>query len=61
MREGAWINIATCKFEWITEHCDWIKLPQNAAKIVYRTAFFSKSRTWQTITPVPNAKKFFGL
>ena len=33
MREGAWINIATGKFEWITEHCDWIKLPQNAAKI----------------------------
>ena len=33
MREAAWINIATGKFEWITEHCDWIKLPQNAAKI----------------------------
>ncbi|MGD0215089.1 MAG: hypothetical protein ABSB87_17820 [Terriglobales bacterium] len=33
MREGAWINAATGKFEWITEHSDWIKVPQNAAKI----------------------------
>ena len=33
MREGAWINIKTGKFEWITEHCDWIKVHGNAQKI----------------------------
>lgn len=33
MREGAWINAKTGRYEWITEHADWIKLPQNAAKI----------------------------
>ena len=48
MREGAWINIATGKFEWITEHCDWIKLPQNAAKIGLPDSVF------QQIKDMPN-------
>ena len=33
MKEGAWINIKTGRFEWITEHCDWIKVHDNAQKI----------------------------
>jgi hypothetical protein len=33
MREGAWINVKTGQFEWITEHCDWIKVHRNAQKI----------------------------
>jgi len=33
MKEGAWVNIATGRFEWITEHCDWIKVHENAQKI----------------------------
>lgn len=48
MREGAWINIATGRFEWITEHCDWIKLPQNAAKIGLPNNVF------QQIKDIPN-------
>jgi hypothetical protein len=48
MTEGAWINIATGKYEWITEHCDWIKLPQNAAKIGLPDSVF------QQIKDMPN-------
>ena len=33
MKEGFWINIATGRHERITEHCDWIKVPENAEKI----------------------------
>lgn len=33
MKEGAWINVETGQFEWITEHCDWIKVHGNAQKI----------------------------
>jgi hypothetical protein len=33
MKEGAWINVATGKFEWITEHCDWMKNHENAERI----------------------------
>ena len=48
MKEGAWVNIATGKFEWITEHCDWIKLPQNASKIGLPESVF------QQIKDLPN-------
>lgn len=48
MREGAWINIATGKFEWITEHSDWIKHAQNAAKIGLPDSVF------QQIKDMPN-------
>jgi hypothetical protein len=48
MREVAWINIATGKFEWITEHGDWIKLAQNAAKIGLPDGVF------QQIKDMPN-------
>ena len=64
MREGAWINIATGTFEWITEHCDWIKLPQNASKISLPDSIFQQIKDMPNdynITTVPNAKKFFGL
>jgi hypothetical protein len=33
MKDGFWINIATGRHERITEHCDWIKVRQNAEKI----------------------------
>ncbi len=33
MREGAWINVKTGQFEWITEHADWMKNHENAKKI----------------------------
>jgi hypothetical protein len=48
MREGAWVNIATGRFEWITEHCDWTKLPENAAEIGLPDSIF------QQIKDMPN-------
>jgi hypothetical protein len=48
MREGAWINIKTGRFEWITEHCDWIKVLRNAQKIGLPDEVYEK------IKDVPN-------
>jgi hypothetical protein len=33
VKEGYWINIATGQYERITEHCDWMKIHNNARKI----------------------------
>jgi hypothetical protein len=33
MKEGFWINISTGRYEQITEHCDWLKVHENAEKI----------------------------
>jgi len=33
LKEGAWVNIATGRFEWISEHCDWMKVRENAKRI----------------------------
>jgi hypothetical protein len=33
MKEGAWINVNTGKFEWVDEHASWIKRELNAEAI----------------------------
>ena len=48
MREGAWINIATGRYEWITEHADWMKNPINAKRIRLPDSVF------QSIRDIPN-------
>jgi hypothetical protein len=48
MKEGAWINVKTGRFEWITEHCDWIKVRGNAQKIGL------PKEVWERIKDMPN-------
>jgi hypothetical protein len=48
MKEGAWINVATGRYEWITEHCDWMKNSMNAKKIGLPDNVF------ETIKDMPN-------
>lgn len=48
MKEGAWINVNTGRFEWITEHCDWIKDHSNAQKIGL------PKEVWERIKDMPN-------
>jgi hypothetical protein len=33
MKEGAWINVKTGKFEWVDEHASWVKRELNAEAI----------------------------
>lgn len=42
MNDGAWININTGKFEWISEHACWIKQKANADKIGLPESVFEK-------------------
>lgn len=48
MKEGAWIKIATGQFEWITEHCDWMKNHENAKRIALPDSVFT------AIKEIPN-------
>ena len=48
LRQGAWINAADGRFDYIDEHANWAKRPGNLAGIGIANG------TWEAICDIPN-------